>query len=70
MDLGPSLLDEVFSELDSSKDSGEQQPKDQCDGDLGQDREEEKREHRSRLHTMKDMKELVSSSLSRPYINT
>ena len=61
LDLGPSLMDEVFSELDSSKDDNEQVQ----DGDDMKDGQDLKFEDKhKRLHSMKDMKELVSSTLT------
>ena len=62
LDLGPSLMDEVFSELDSSKDSTEHAKN--LDEDVDEtDRMDDKREHKSRLHSMKEMKDLVSNKI-------
>ena len=60
LDLGPSLMDEVFSELDSSKDSAELEGRSKRASGGGAEKEKEKK---SSLSDKRDLKDLVSSTL-------
>lgn len=63
LDLGPSLMDEVFSELDSSKDSKEEPAKQTKESSESRSTSKERKSHLTK-HNMKEMKELVSSTLT------
>lgn len=64
LDLGPSLMDEVFSELDSSKDSAEVKEEDQPPGGNPERERESKKTVIPPEHHRRDFKELVSSTLT------
>ena len=62
LDLGPSLMDEVFSELDSSKDSGE--VRDEQADNTEREKESKKTTVIATGEHRRDFKELVSSTLT------
>ena len=64
LDLGPSLMDEVFSELDSSKDSAEIRDGGRDDPPENHEREKEAKKTVIPDHHRRDFKELVSSTLT------